>query len=42
MIHLTISYNGIIFMVEIQDKFDSNFFNEMMDRDVLPNTPIFT
>ena len=36
MVHLTTSYNGLIYMVEMQEKFDSKKFCELMDRDLLP------
>ena len=35
MVHLTTSYNGLISMIEMQEKFDY-FFCGLMDRDVLP------
>ena len=39
MVHLTTSYNGLISMVEMQEKFDSKIFCQLMDRDVLPLIP---
>ena len=42
MVHLTTSYNGLISMVEMKEKFDSKFFCKLMGREYSPNTTIFT
>ena len=41
MVHLTTSYNGMISLVEMQDKFNSEKFCNQIENKVLPLVPLY-